>query len=785
MRCSWKLAMAAALVACFLGGSFSGVAQAAEPPAFQKTLVLLREAQQAAAAGKTADAKATLAVIVQASDTPEHLRWEAKSQLEELARVEKGLPARDPAASRAALPKRPATATTFYVAPDGNDANAGTQDKPFATLERARDAIRQRKQQGALPAGSVEVRLRGGEYRVHRTFALAEQDSGTEPSPIVYRACPGETPRFTGGVRLSHFTPVRDSAVLARLPEESRNHVRCVDLKPLGVKDLKPLELGGFASGRGFRTHPTNELFFDGKALTLARWPNRGFVSVAELSGPADIQSHGLNGVKTGRFHYEGDRPKRWAGEQDAWLYGYWFWSWADSYERIASIDVAKREIALVPPYHTYGYRKGQPFCAVNLLAEIDMPGEWHLDRKASVLYFWPPSDPDKATVELSVFDGPFVAVRDASRIAFEGIVWELGCGDGVVVQGGSHCLLAGCTVRRLGGTGVSIVGGASHGILSCDIHSLGRGAIAVQSGNRKTLEPGRHFVENCHISDLSRIDHTYTPGVAMSGVGNRVAHNLFHDIPSSAMNITGNDHVVEFNEAFRFVTESDDQGAVDMFGDPTFRGNVYRYNFFHHVGNWRRPNDAPDCGRGGIRLDDAISGVLIYGNVFYRSAAGRLGFGGVQIHGGKDNIVDNNAFVDCESAVSCSAWGDARWKTFVKDSLQSPEIDRSLYLARYPELATLPENADRNTVTRSLVVDCRALFRRDSGKNRQSENLVTKDASEFRDAGQGDFRLAGASTAAAKIGFRPIPMEEIGLYRDAFRRDTADDLIRDGRRGL
>ena len=159
----------------------------------------------------------------------------------------------------------------------------------------------------------------------------------------------------------------------------------------------------------------------------------------------------------------------------------------------------------------------------------------------------------------------------------------------------------------------------ADHGILSCDIYSLGRGGVALAGGNRKTLSPGRHFVENCHIFDLSRIDHTYTPAIVLSGEGNRIAHNRLHDIPSSAMRVSGNHHVVEYNDVYRVVLESDDQGGVDMWGDPAFRGNIFRCNYWHHIGNWRHPNEGPDCGQAGIRLDDAISGVLIYGNIFYR----------------------------------------------------------------------------------------------------------------------------------------------------------------------
>ena len=459
------------------------------------------------------------------------------------------------------------------------------------------------------------------------------------------------------------FQPVRDAAIFARLPEESRGKVLCLDLKPRGLKSFKPLELGGFSSGRGFGTHPISELFFNGLAMPMARWPNQGYVSIAGLPG-------GGESSKTGPFLYEGSRPERWLKETDAWLYGYWFYGWADSYERIASIDPAKHAIALAPPYHNYGYHKGQPFCAVNVLAELDMPGEWYLDRSNAVLYFWPPSDPEKAVIELSLAECPFIVMQEVSHLTLQGLTWELGCGDAVRIHGGDHCLVAGCTVRRFGGNGIEIAGGTDHGILSCDIYSLGRGGTIVSGGNRKTLSPGRHFVENCHIYDLSRIDRTYTPAILMGGVGNRIAHNRLHDIPSSAIRLEGNNHLVEYNEVFRVVRESDDQGGVDMFGNPTYRGNLFRFNYWHHIGNWQRPNEGPACGQAGIRLDDAISGVLIYGNLFYRASAGKLGFGGVQIHGGKDNILDNNVFVDCESAISLSPWSSQRWQDYTRNTL-------------------------------------------------------------------------------------------------------------------
>ena len=84
--------------------------------------------------------------------------------------------------------------------------------------------------------------------------------------------------------------------------------------------------------------------------------------------------------------------------------------------------------------------------------------------------------------------------------------------------------------------------------------------------GDRATLTPGGHLVENCRIHDFGRIDRTYTPAIQLEGVGHRVAHNLMYDGPSSAMRIEGNDHLIEFNEVHSMVRESDDQGAMELF---------------------------------------------------------------------------------------------------------------------------------------------------------------------------------------------------------------------------
>src|SRR5207249_393991 len=100
---------------------------------------------------------------------------------------------------------RLAPAAELYVATHGSDLNPGTKGKPFASLERARDAIRKLRQDLKLPAGPVTIWIRGGDYVRTNAFELSPEDSGTPETPIVWRASKGQTVRLLGGRKLDGF----------------------------------------------------------------------------------------------------------------------------------------------------------------------------------------------------------------------------------------------------------------------------------------------------------------------------------------------------------------------------------------------------------------------------------------------------------------------------------------------------------------------------------------------------------------------------------------------------
>jgi hypothetical protein len=99
------------------------------------------------------------------------------------------------------IPAEDAPATTLYVATTGNDGNPGTKTAPFATITRARDAIRNLKTAGRFNA-PVTVNVLGGTYHLGEPIILGPEDSGTPDQPVTYQAAPGETVVLSGGVPL-------------------------------------------------------------------------------------------------------------------------------------------------------------------------------------------------------------------------------------------------------------------------------------------------------------------------------------------------------------------------------------------------------------------------------------------------------------------------------------------------------------------------------------------------------------------------------------------------------
>ena len=384
----------------------------------------------------------------------------------------------------------------LYVSPNGNDSWSGRlaspnrtrTDGPFATLERARDTIRALKREGKLPEGGVTVWLRGGTYECLTPFELTAEDSGTPQSPITYSAYRNEQVRLVGGKRVTGWKPVTDATVLRKLPPKARGKVLVADLRGQGITDYGQMRRRGFGSSAAV---PAGlELFYNGKPMPLARYPNEGWLKISAT--PA--------GQQGGRFTCEDPRLRRWTEAKDVWVHGYWTWDWADSYERVVSIHAEKGEIVTAEPHGVYGYTPGKRFRVLNLLEELDTPGEWYLDRETGLLYFYPPDD-GSGEAMVSLTEKPLFTLNGVSHLRIERMTLEVCRATGIEMRGGQQNTIAGCTFRNIGTVGVVIDGGTRHKVVSCDFMDLGDGGIQVLGGDRNTLTPCKHEVLNCLFS--------------------------------------------------------------------------------------------------------------------------------------------------------------------------------------------------------------------------------------------------------------------------------------------
>ena len=663
----------------------------------------------------------------------------------------------------------PALAAEFHVAAGGDDTHAGTASAPFASLERARDAVRALKEGEAFPEGGVTVWLHRGVYPRLAAFVLEERDGGASNARVVYRAVPGDDVRLMGGREIASgaFQPARDEAVLARVDEAARGQVLVADLRALGIS-----EYGNLPDAYG-DPPAIPELFFDGQRMTLARWPNDGWAHIAEVieSGPAPWRNHASD--QPGTFKYESDRPRRWQSAPGIWLYGYWCFDWSSETIKAGSIDTERREITLVKP-HGYGIGGGNPpprrYIAINLLEELDSPGEYYLDRDAGRLYFWPPKPLAQGCAALSLATEPVIRVENASFVTIQGLTIEMCAGNGIEMRDGRENELLACTIRRTGHAGAIVDGGLNHAVKACDIYETGMAGLHIGGGDRATLTPSGHLVFNNHIHHIGERKRTHAYHLHLKGVGIHVAHNLLHDAPHQSIGLAGNDHLFEYNEIHHSGQDSDDCGAFYMGRNPSERGTVLRYNFWHHTGSERAHGSAA------VYFDDGSGGQTVFGNVFYKAAGGS--FGAVFVHGGHDNLVENNIFVECPVAVRQAPWADAAWRQFLDDPdrqtklLRDVDITNPPYTDKYPELRGYLEwdgQPRLNKAFRNAIYKCERFV---DGNWEIMNNWVMRDEDPgFVDAGQLNFQLRDDSVIPKRIeGFQPIPFERIGLVKDALR---------------
>jgi len=650
----------------------------------------------------------------------------------------------------------------YYVSPAGSDSNDGSLDAPFKTIGKARDVIKS----FAIPQGGVMVYLRGGEYYLENGEYLYDGSAGAVGSPIVYSSYPGERAALTGALSF-------DEDCVTELPAEITKRLPCpdkvlaFDLKELGLSKIDELT----ADGNYY------SLFYNNLELTLARWPDNGWLVTGNILERGSRPGFGETDGRGFSFSLLDNRCERWTDTENIWMYGAWSREWKYSKVKVASFDNDNDSVTTVQP-SDYGAEQGMPYYYYNVLEELDTPGEWYIDSARGLIYVYPPDNAKIKELSLTTCKDTLLRIANTGNIVFRNIDIKNSRLDGVEISNSNNIILQGCRVTGVGQIGVTIKG-RNCGFLNGEISNTGKSGLFISSAvnDRKTLSESKNFCINSLIFDCGKSDNSYL--ATLSGIGNVFTDNYVYGGGNGGILFGGNENIIAYNEVSDVCRLINDGGAIYATGrDFTQRGNRVMFNYIHDVNGSSKKNLA---GPSGIYLDALMSGTKVYGNTIVRTTLPIL------MGGGRDNEIVNNFLVQSTENSTCAINADQRgvnaseyedqgtiWDRVVESlhtSYDSMPCTSEVWSKKYPTLANIWDDEPRlpkyNKICDNFVY---------SNKNNKideevtkngtvSENIVIADTGGFAGYENDDYTLIDNSQYYAQSAtLKNTSFNEIGL---------------------
>ncbi len=670
----------------------------------------------------------------------------------------------------------------FFVATDGDDANNGSAEHPFASFARAQEAVRALR--AAEPDTAITVTFAEGRYPVVH-IGFNESDSGTEAAPVTYRADGEVIFDAARTISADKFAAVTDEAMRARFDDPDA--ILVCDLAAEGItkEEIGPMCADGtyaYYSEIDPSLQGTNISVFAGDTrLTLARYPNDiptfGELDqlVVEEGGILDMGDD-IDGFTVVVPEDGQARMNKWATIEGAWIFGYPMFDWADVSTPIESYDPETGVMKL--KYQTWGgVREGGTYYLYNVPEEIDEPGEYWLDRDNMMLYYYP-TEEGAADVSINLSHCDQFSGR-VSYTIFDGFTTVGASGNAFTLTGNDNTI-KNCTIKNSDG-GAILLQGNRNTVYGNTITHVGKYGVQVSGGDSPTLTHSENLIENNTITYFAEVAKTYQYGVFLIGCGNVAQHNEIGYAPHAAIALAGQEHLYAWNHIHDVVQQCSDGGAFYSGGQLASVGNVIEHNKFENVGS-------PNYGGTAIYLDDCMCGVTARYNIIIHASAG------FTIGGGRENEIYNNLIINggegggvgCDQR--CYTWfgdgthpdlehGDDSNAWWVQ--LTDMPYTEGVWAERYPNRAKIHYDADRiddidfapnpsyNVIRDNIFIGAKRKWTywyedRFFLYSTIENNLVYEDVDRIFEPGTYEFNKVGKR---AKINWETFPYDGYGTY--------------------
>ncbi|MDX2431378.1 MAG: right-handed parallel beta-helix repeat-containing protein, partial [Bacteroides sp.] len=543
----------------------------------------------------------------------------------------------------------------FYISPNGNDNNPGTINEPFATVDKARLAVRELKK---AKEGNIKVGLKGGKYVLRNTLIFSLDDSGSESQKITYKAVEGEEPVLTSENPVTGW--IKEEKISDAFPTQAEGKIWSAPL-PEGAGRVK-------------------YLFQSNKALP--RSMTRGFVPPVKYRTWAGINDQPETRTS---MKIPGGIISDWQDVEDKELVIIPTCDWTLYNRPLVSYD-AQTQIAEtnLEEFYALGQITKSNWngttsawianCPEGMLEE----GNWYVNTRENKLYLFSSDEPADINVPMLV---EYIRVKGEKKpegendvlvenIHFEGLVftngkrytWQGGAikdrrtyydvpNSLLKFQNAKNCSVTECAFENSGGAAIYLEQSAQNNCIKGNIiRRIGGAGIQISGYQYRKDSNSGNIVEDNHIHHNGEA-YWGAPAISITQASkNRVAHNLIHHTPYNAIRLSGSisgDNAIEYNEIYR---------AVDILGDGNAfyvvaggEKNRFQYNYVHDI--------ISSHASSGLRTDGVGSSknVIFVGNVLHNIHRGGLVFKG------KGHKAINNIFIDCAGNALDKSWEGGR----------------------------------------------------------------------------------------------------------------------------